>query len=417
MISKISFPGLGIGEFSISRIAFHIGKLEVTWYGMIICLGIILGFSYFCYRAGKAGVNFDSVLDFAIIVVPTAIIGARLYYVLFNLKEFHSFYDVIAVWNGGLAIYGGVIVGAIMFYVVCRHKKLGFFKMADMVVPGVMLGQLIGRWGNFMNGEAFGTETTLPWRMGVCNSLTGYQTLYVHPTFLYESLWNLLGFIIINIFYKKKKYDGEITLYYFAWYGFGRMFIEQLRTDSLYVGNTDIRVSALFAFICVIIIVPIMIVARVKQRKLVKNEEISATTLCSLPVILGIKKNGYVKAESAEDSGFDTQEMNAAENAEDTKKVSAKISGKMFSEEEKAEENNPGRLNIDIIESPEEEKAAEAEESTLTEEAETSESSEENGASKESEVTEETDKSEAEATNVEEGEESTGTSESSAKEN
>ena len=117
------------------------------------------------------------------------------------------------------------------------------------------------------------------------------------------------------------------------------MFIEQLRTDSLYVGNTDIRVSALFAFICVIVIVPIMIVARVKQRKLVKNEEISATTLCSLPVVLGIKKNGYVKAESAEDSGFDTQEMNAAENAEDTKKVSAKISGKMFSEEEKAEEN------------------------------------------------------------------------------
>ena len=253
--------------------------------------------------------------------------------------------------------------------------------------------------------------------MGVCNSLTGYQTLYVHPTFLYESLWNLLGFIIINIFYQKKKYDGEITLYYFAWYGFGRMFIEQLRTDSLYVGNTDIRVSALFAFICVIVIVPIMIVARVKQSKLVKNEEISATTLCSLPVILGIKKNAYVKAESAEDSGFDTQEMNAAENAEDTKKVSAKISGKMFSEEEKAEENNPGRLNIDIIESPKEEKDAEAEESTITEEAETSEASEENGTSEESEVAEETDKSEAEATNGEESEESAEPSESSAKEN
>ena len=195
------------------------------------------------------------------------------------------------------------------------------------------------------------------------------------------------------------------------------MFIEQLRTDSLSVCNPDIRVSALFAFICVIVIVPIMIVARVKQRKLVKNEEISATTLCSLPVILGIKKNGYVKAESAEDSGFDTQEMIEPENAEDTKKVSAKISGKMFSEEEKSEENNHGRLNIDKIESPKEEKAAEAEESTIPEEAETTESSGENGASKESEVAEETDKSEAEEANGEKGEESAGTSESSAKEN
>ena len=242
MRSTISFPGLGIGEFEISRTAFSIGKVTVTWYGMIICLGIILAFSYFCYRARQEGIDFDTLLDYALITVPTAILGARLYYIIFNPEGYDTFYEIIAIWNGGLAIYGGIIGGAIAVILISKFKKKNFFTVADSLMPGVMLGQLIGRWGNFMNGEAFGGETTLPWRMRLCNKLTDYQTMDVHPTFLYESLWNLLGFVLINIFYgfkaekTHKKYDGQIFLMVFSWYGFGRMLIEGLRTDSLYVG-------------------------------------------------------------------------------------------------------------------------------------------------------------------------------------
>ena len=306
MKSTISFPGLGIGEFEISRVAFQIGNVKVTWYGMIICLGIICAFSYFCYRAGKAGIKFDTLLDYALITVPCAIIGARLYYVLFNLGDYNSFYEVIAVWNGGLAIYGASIVGAITVALICKFKKIKFFVIADALVPGVMLGQLIGRWGNFMNGEAFGSATTLPWRMGICNFITEYETVYVHPTFLYESLWNLVGFILINIFYKKRKYYGEITLWYFGWYGLGRFFIEQLRTDSLYIGSTGIRVSALVGLICVLIAFPAVIVGRVRHKNLAAGGAFAADEISDLVVIFGIKK--------AEPSKINEEEM--AEKAE-----------------------------------------------------------------------------------------------------
>ena len=280
-ISTISFPGLGIGEFTVNGVAlsFHIGDFPVTvmWYGIIICLGIFAGFAYFAYRAGRAGISFDDILDITLITVVSAIVGARLYFIIFfggfvetggtfweNLGG--TLYNIIAIWNGGLAIYGGIIGGAIAVYFVSKHKKIGFFKLADMVVPGVMLGQLIGRWGNFCNGEAFGSETTLPWRMGLYNSHTGYQTLYVHPTFLYESLWNLIGFILINVFYQKRKYHGEVTLWYFAWYGLGRGFIELLRTDSLMIGS--VRVSSLLSFLLFFAAIPLFFILRQKYKKL-----------------------------------------------------------------------------------------------------------------------------------------------------
>ena len=289
-ISTISFPGLGIDEFDVDRVAFTIGKLSVTWYGMIICVGIILAFTYFSYRAGKAGINFDSVLDFALFTVPLAILGARLYYVIFHSSSFHSLYDIIAIWEGGLAIYGAIIVGAVVVFCVAKYKKLSFLLIADMACPAVMIGQSIGRWGNFMNGEAFGAETTLPWRMGLCNQLTGFETQYVHPTFLYESLWNLLGFTLINIFYKKKKFDGEVMLWYFTWYGLGRAFIEQLRTDSLYLWNTDIRVSSLLGALCFVVFMPIIIAARIRFKKLAAEGKISALVPANIAVLFGIVK-------------------------------------------------------------------------------------------------------------------------------
>jgi len=233
-ISKISFPGLGIGEFSVNSEAFTIFGVSVAWYAILITLGMIGAVVYTVYRADKIGIKFDDVIDFVLWTIPIGIVGARLYYVLAELDQYDSFLEVINIRNGGLAIYGGIIAGAASVFAVAYFKKINFFAFADCCTPGVILAQALGRWGNFMNGEAYGYETDIFCRMGLNNQLTRYELMYVHPTFLYESLWNILGFVLINIFYKHKKYDGQILLLVFGWYGLGRMFIEGLRTDSLY---------------------------------------------------------------------------------------------------------------------------------------------------------------------------------------
>ena len=269
-INILSFPGLGIGEFSLNTVAFQIPIIErsIVWYGIIVTCGIIAGFLYVMYRSKYELIKSDDVLDIAILTIISAMIGARLYYVIMNLDHYNTFLDVIAIWNGGIAIYGGIIGGALAAFIVSKVKKLKSTKLYDMIVPGVMLGQVIGRWGNFVNAEAFGTETSLPWRMGIhkIGSFVYDLPVYVHPTFLYESVWNAIGFILINLFYKKKKYDGQIFLLYIVWYGFGRMFIEGLRTDSLMIGDT-IRVSQLLAFLSVIIGLIVLVICDYKIKK------------------------------------------------------------------------------------------------------------------------------------------------------
>ena len=252
----MSFPGLGIGEFTVNPIAFTLfDKIEVRWYGIIITLGIITAFSYCVYRARQANISFDDLLDMAIFTVIFGILGARLYYVLTSLDEFDSIGEALAIWNGGLAIYGAIIAGALTVFVMCRIKKISFPKVADFAAPAVMIAQAMGRWGNFFNGEAFGEEVGEDFllRMGLISRNSSYifgtsRMVYVHPTFLYESLWNVIGFVLINLVYKKKKFDGQIVLMYLAWYGFGRMLIEGLRTDSLYVGV--FRISQVIGFVC-----------------------------------------------------------------------------------------------------------------------------------------------------------------------
>ena len=279
-MTKISFPGLGIDEFTIDPVAISIGDGGIRWYAIFIVTGMILALLYCTFRAKKEGISTDTMMDFAIFTIPIGIIGARLYYVLFDWiaaiangkpSPYQSFYDVIAIWEGGLAIYGGIIFGALTILVIAKVKKMSWcslFKIADTVAPGVMIAQAIGRWGNFCNGEAYGAATSLPWRMcsdsfayrllqqKLIDKETYYQmldgTMGVHPTFLYESLWNILGFILINVFYKKKRFDGQITLMYLTWYGFGRMFIELLRTDSLTTGGS-LRISSLVGLLCFIV--------------------------------------------------------------------------------------------------------------------------------------------------------------------
>jgi phosphatidylglycerol:prolipoprotein diacylglycerol transferase len=222
---------------------------------------MVLAVLYTIYRAKKIGITVDDVIDLALWAIPIGIVGARLYYVLSKIEDYESFLEVINIRNGGLAIYGGIIAGTIAVFLVCRHKKINFYAFADCCTPGIILAQAIGRWGNFMNGEAFGSQTDIFCRMGLQNVLTGGNLIYVHPTFLYESLWNVIGFILVNVFYKKKQYDGQVLLAVFGWYGLGRMFIEGLRTDSLYFSlfghqfrTSQILAGALF-ILCTVLLV------------------------------------------------------------------------------------------------------------------------------------------------------------------
>ena len=277
-MKRLSFPGLGIEPFEINRVAFSLLGRDIAWYGVIITFGIVLAVLYVVWRAKQNNVKSDDILDIALVTVPLGIVGARLYFVLTSLDHFDSFWDIFKIWEGGLAIYGGIIAGAFAVLLMSYIKKLSFFKLADMITPAVLIGQILGRWGNFFNVEAYGTETTLPWRMGI--ERFGEWT-YVHPTFLYESLWNTLGFVLINLFYgfkadnTHKKYDGQIFLMVFAWYGFGRMFIEGLRTDSLYVG--PFRISQVVAALCFLVGAGLLVYHQVTKTdmyfKPIKNKE------------------------------------------------------------------------------------------------------------------------------------------------
>jgi phosphatidylglycerol:prolipoprotein diacylglycerol transferase len=207
-------------------------------------------------------------IDVAIFSIPAGIIGARLYYVLFNLKAFPTLFSVIEVWNGGLAVYGGIIAGFVTAFLVCRFKKLSILRVFDSTAPAIMLGQIIGRWGNFTNAEVLGVKTGLPWGMSI------NQAAAVHPIFLYESLWNLVGFAVINLIYKKKKFDGQIFLMYITWYGFGRMLIESIREekDTLFLGV--FRISQVVGFLCFVLgtAAVILFIMKYKNQKLENAE-------------------------------------------------------------------------------------------------------------------------------------------------
>lgn len=243
--SMISFPSLGI-EWDPIR-SFSIGPLNIHLYGLIIATGLLLAVLYACRRSRQFGLNEDTLTDGVLWVTPFAFLCARLYYCIFYWDEggyADNLLSVLYVWEGGLAIYGGVIGAALGIIVFCKVKKLSIGAVLDIVALGFLIGQTMGRWGNFFNREAFGAETDSFLRMGLYNTYTGV-TEYHHPTFLYESVWNLAGFLCLHFLSKKRRYDGQVALSYAAWYGLGRTFIEGLRTDSLYWGS--FRVSQLLA--------------------------------------------------------------------------------------------------------------------------------------------------------------------------
>ncbi len=246
-VCPISFPALGISIDPPAGI--QIGSVELRFYGIIIAIGLLLACVYGLRRKTQFGLTEDQVLDGAMIIVPFALICARAYYCIFAWDEFKANpIEVLYIWNGGIAIYGGVIGALIGIIVYCKLRKLSVGAAFDITSLGFLIGQSIGRWGNFFNREAFGAETGSFLRMGLFlyddQSLSSAEFFY-HPTFLYESVWNLIGFVLLHFLSKRRKYDGQIALGYVAWYGLGRTFIEGLRTDSLYWGA--FRVSQMLA--------------------------------------------------------------------------------------------------------------------------------------------------------------------------
>ena len=223
--------------------------LSIHFYGIIIACGLMLAVVYGCKRCRQFGFSADDLTDGVLCIVPFAILCARLYYCVFEWDSYKdNLISILHIWNGGLAIYGGVIGAVIGILVFARVKKLKVGAVLDLVALGFLIGQAIGRWGNFFNREAFGAETESFLRMGLFDTTTD-AVVYHHPTFLYESVWNALGFVVLHFLSKKREYDGQIALGYAFWYGLGRFFIEGLRTDSLYVPGTAIRVSQLLAAI------------------------------------------------------------------------------------------------------------------------------------------------------------------------
>ena len=308
-MSYISFPGLGIEPFHIDEVAFTLFGRPVAWYGILITCGMILAVLYALHICKFEGISSDDIIDFAFVVIVCGVLGARLYYVIFKWDSYvvtdaqnflmniwETLKNVVAVWEGGLAIYGGIIAGILTALVYARKRKLKFIKLLDILAPCVWIGQVIGRWGNFINMEAYGGETTLPWRMGLLYSYldNGVWDVekYVHPTFLYESLWNLTALVLVLIFYKKKKFDGQICSIYFMWYGFGRMLIEGLRTDSLMLGN--LRISQGVGFVSLILGIVLTIVFVKKHQSSKAAEDTDYT-----PVYADLNKDASDQTEKS----------------------------------------------------------------------------------------------------------------------
>ena len=250
--AEISFPMLGGLRINPPSYFTLFGR-PIYFYGVLIGLGFLLAIVFCAKRAKRFGLKEDDVYDVAIWLIPCSILGARLYYVLFRFDYYRVHPDeLFSVWNGGLAIYGGVIAGVLTVYLVCRHKKIPVPAMLDNLCYGLLIGQIIGRWGNFLNREAFGAVTDIFCRMGL--TAPDGTTVYVHPTFLYERLWNL-GVLLFLLWFERtgrRRFDGHCVTLYFLLYGLGRFWIEGLRTDSLYIGNTGVRVSQALSLALVI---------------------------------------------------------------------------------------------------------------------------------------------------------------------
>ena len=262
----ITFPNLGL-ELDINPVAFSIFGREIYWYGIIIVSAIVLALILAWKNRDTYGISWDTITDFAFVVIPIGVISARIYYVIFQWDYYKdNLFDIIKIWNGGIAIYGAIIGGIITAIFFCKKKKIKFLDLADFCAPYVVLCQSIGRWGNFVNREAYGAITDSFLKMGIYSA---GEYIYVHPTFLYESICTFIIFCILYSYRHKRKFSGEIFYLYMILYGISRFFVEGLRTDSLYLFG--FRISQILALIFVVVFGILLLKTHKKMKKKIGN--------------------------------------------------------------------------------------------------------------------------------------------------
>lgn len=314
----ISFPGLGIESFEVNRVAFSIFGLDVMWYGVIIAFGVFCATLFGFHKCKDFGMTKDDLVDGILIILPISIIGCRFFYVLFNLDQFNSFLEMINIARGGLSIWGGIIFAFISMVIFCKIKKLDILNVLSLASIGFLIGQVIGRWGNFFNAEVYGKPTELPWGMSINGGTP------VHPLFLYESLLNLLALAAVLLYIKfyRKKQKGDIFFFYIIWYGVIRSLLEELRPDQFVLKIGEIKTAQLFGFCAVITGIVCLAVRHRKNRyaavtayisdhddgtysNIIKPEK-TATLLPDLEE----KKESPAESETAEDSNKSQDDEN-----------------------------------------------------------------------------------------------------------
>lgn len=310
-MNLVEFPGLGL-KFAVNRVAFEVFGISIYWYGIIIAAAFLAAVLLGLRDCKKFGIDPDTILDCVLIAAPTAIVCARLYYVAFSWDMFKD--DLLSIFNtrlGGLAIYGGIIGAFLAAYIYARVKKINILNLFDFTAPFIVLGQAIGRWGNFVNQEAFGTQTTLPWRM-TSDTVREYlasvsvpaadmvSKVGVHPTFLYESLVDIAIFFLLMWFRHKKKANGEVFFMYMMLYGIGRACIEGLRTDSLMLGIGSIRVSQLLAVLFVIAFAVMFAIVRKNYIDKTEEGEVEAGSSSYGTVLTKLKEMDEAEAAQKE---------------------------------------------------------------------------------------------------------------------
>lgn len=345
---RIFFPFLGKDNFftngiRIDKVMFTIPGIDfpVYWYGFLIGIGALLALIYAFTKFVKFGINPDKATDAVIGGLIGAVIGARLYYVAFSWSNYVingkiQWKEIISIRDGGLAIYGGLIGALIVGGLIAKLHKIRIPALFDIAALGFLIGQAFGRWGNFFNQEAYGSVTKLPWGMSSAKIMAEINQIYpavlpkdiaVHPCFLYESLWCIIGFFLLNAYLKRRKFDGEIFLMYSAWYGLGRAVIETFRTDSLLIPHTSVKVSQLLAILCVIVAVSVIAIVRIKIKQTGKYEFFYETE-ASIKQIEEYNSNNKKKKEKEDLS-------KSIDNA--------------FDEEEKSKKSDKDEVNVNVL--------------------------------------------------------------------
>lgn len=339
-MNTVSFPGLGIGAFTLDSEAFSIGSISIKWYAVCICLGLILAYIYCSRKAPYFGLDSNDFLDLVLVGVPCGLIGARVGYILMDLDSFDSLSDMIAVWNGGLSIYGGIIGAFLALTIACKIKKISLAPVFDVAAIGIIIGQIVGRWGNFFNIEVYGVQTNLPWRMGIG---TNAISEYVHPLFLYESLWNLIGFVLILAFLDQRKFRGEVFLWYTCWYGLGRVWMEALRNSEFQLTIGAFKINQVIALFAIIISVALWVYFRFFKISVHFNSDELEKNMTLKELRRLRDEQNYEKQAEKYQSQFEKELDDASVISEDEymmKRVFDKLD-----EMEKEEESNDGKDN------------------------------------------------------------------------